>query len=170
VTGWPYARRRAALLFAELGLAAPFTLCPAATDPGHRAGSEVDVLKEIFRRPGAQSLYGPVLAEEDVIGTKVRARRPTPWPKRGAPRDLIDVFAASRRWTHAELDEAFSAYGLDDSTMIALRAWATESAGDLVIRLLEEADGPGDPPAVGPRCAWPTTAGCSAVGCYGMKP
>ncbi|MFF0095293.1 hypothetical protein ACFYSF_35925 [Streptomyces canus] len=35
LTGWPYARRRAALeaLFAERGLAAPFTLCPSTTDP-----------------------------------------------------------------------------------------------------------------------------------------
>ncbi len=35
LTGWPYARRRAALeaLFAELGLTAPFTLCPSTTDP-----------------------------------------------------------------------------------------------------------------------------------------
>ncbi|MCK8438537.1 hypothetical protein G3I77_37770 [Streptomyces sp. D2-8] len=35
LTGWPYARRRAAweALFAERGLAAPFTLCPSTTDP-----------------------------------------------------------------------------------------------------------------------------------------
>ncbi|MFE7935531.1 ATP-dependent DNA ligase [Streptomyces sp. NPDC057456] len=35
VTGWPYARRRAALkeLFAERGPTAPFTLCPSTTDP-----------------------------------------------------------------------------------------------------------------------------------------
>ncbi len=71
-----------------------------------------------------------------MIGTKVRALADS-----GAPRDLIDVFAASRRWTNAELeefgrrhargrceredlqanltgaewtdDEAFAAYGLD---------------------------------------------------------
>ncbi|MEW2268063.1 ATP-dependent DNA ligase [Streptomyces sp. NPDC047853] len=35
LTSWPYARRRAALesLFADAGLAAPFTLCPSTTDP-----------------------------------------------------------------------------------------------------------------------------------------
>ncbi|MDX3314528.1 ATP-dependent DNA ligase [Streptomyces sp. NPDC054884] len=35
LTSWPYAWRRAALeaLFAERGLAAPFTLCPSTTDP-----------------------------------------------------------------------------------------------------------------------------------------
>jgi hypothetical protein len=100
-----------------------------------------------------------------VIGTKVRALA-----DRGAPRDLIDVFAASRRWTHTELeefgrrhargrferddlqsnltgaewtdDEAFAAYGLGDATISALRTWALEWADDLAIRLLEET---GDP-------------------------
>ena len=67
---------------------------------GHRPEYEVDILKEIFWRPVAQSPYRPVLAEEDVIGTKIRALA-----DRGAPRDLIDVFAASRRWTNAELEE-----------------------------------------------------------------
>ncbi|MFH9016388.1 hypothetical protein ACH4C6_34120 [Streptomyces sp. NPDC017943] len=35
LTVWPYARRWAALeaLFADAGLAAPFTLCPSTTDP-----------------------------------------------------------------------------------------------------------------------------------------
>ncbi|WSQ06610.1 hypothetical protein OG604_01895 [Streptomyces sp. NBC_01231] len=35
LTGWPYARRRAALeaLFAERGLTAPWLLCPSTTDP-----------------------------------------------------------------------------------------------------------------------------------------
>ncbi|WP_408055569.1 hypothetical protein [Streptomyces apricus] len=35
-----------------------------------------------------------------MIGTKVRALA-----ERGAPRDLIDVFAASRCWTTADLEE-----------------------------------------------------------------
>ncbi|MBW8706910.1 hypothetical protein MBT84_45500 [Streptomyces sp. MBT84] len=68
------------------------------SDPVTGQGCEVDILKEIFWRPITQSPYGPVLAEEDVIGTKVRALA-----DRGAPRDLIDVFAASRRCTSAEL-------------------------------------------------------------------
>lgn len=100
-----------------------------------------------------------------MIGTKVRALA-----DRGAPRDLIDVFAASRRWTNTELeefgrrhargrferedlqanhrgaewtnDEAFAAYGLDDATITALRSWAVEWADDLAARLLEEG---GDP-------------------------
>jgi hypothetical protein len=84
---------------------------------------------------------------EDVSGTNVRALT-----DRGALRDLIGVFAASRRWSNAELeefgrrhargrferedlhskltgaewtdDEALTAYGLDDTTITALRQWA----------------------------------------------
>lgn len=53
------------------------------TEPATGQECEVDILKEIFWRPVARSPYGPVLAEEDVIGTKVRALA-----DRGAPRDL----------------------------------------------------------------------------------
>jgi hypothetical protein len=144
---------------------APLSARFTVIGPGTGQECEVDILKEIFWRPVIQSRYGPVLAEEDVIGTKVRALA-----DRGAPRDLIDVFAASRRWTYAELeefgrrhargrferedlqssltgaewtdDEAFTAYGLDDTTITALRAWAVEWADDLAARLLEEG---GDP-------------------------
>lgn len=142
-------------------LSARFTV----TDPVTGQDCEVDILKEIFWRPIAQSPYGPVLAEEDVIGTKVRALG-----DRGAPRDLIDVFAASQRWSTADLeefgrrhargrferedlqanlagaewtdDEAFAAYGLDDATIISLRTWAVEWADDLAARLLQESDDP----------------------------
>lgn len=79
---------------------APLSARFTVTDPVTGQDCEVDILKEIFWRPVAQSPYGPVLAEEDVIGTKVRALA-----DRGAPRDLIDVFAASRRWTNSELEE-----------------------------------------------------------------
>lgn len=144
---------------------APLSARFTVTDPSTRQDCEVDILKEIFSRPVSQSRYGPVLSEEDVIGTKVRALG-----DRGAPRDLIDVFAASRRWSNADLeefgrrhargrferedlqanltgaewtdDEAFAAYGLDDATIAALRAWALEWADDLAARLLEEADDP----------------------------
>jgi predicted nucleotidyltransferase component of viral defense system len=142
-------------------LSARFTV----TDPTTGQDCEVDILKEIFWRPIAQSPYGPVLAEEDVIGTKVRALG-----DRGAPRDLIDVFAASQRWSTADLeefgrrhargrferedlqanlagaewtdDEAFAAYGLDNATITALRTWAVEWADDLAARLLQESDDP----------------------------
>ncbi|RSS12119.1 hypothetical protein EF915_22735 [Streptomyces sp. WAC08401] len=142
---------------------APLSARFTVSDPATGQDCEVDILKENFWRPVAQSPYGPVLAEEDVVGTKVRALA-----DRGAPRDLIDVFAASRRWTNAELeefgrrhargrferedlqanltgaewtdDEAFSAYGLDDASITALRAWALEWAEDLAARLLEGAN------------------------------
>jgi len=144
---------------------APLSARFTVSDPATGQECEVDILKEIFWRPVAESPYGPVLAEEDVVGTKLRALA-----DRGAPRDLIDVFAASRRWTSAELeefgrrhargrferedlqanltgaewtdDEAFAAYGLDDATITALRSWAVEWADDLATRLLEESDDP----------------------------
>lgn len=102
---------------------------------------------------------------EDVIGTKVRALA-----DRGAPHDLIDVFAASRRWSTAGLkefgrgdargrfergdpqaslhgrrvedDEAFASYGLDDSTITALRAWALNWADALATLLPGESEEP----------------------------
>src|SRR5690606_8336276 len=64
---------------------APLSARFTVTDPATGQECEVDILKEIFWRPVAQSPYGPVLAEEDVIGTKVRALA-----DRGAPRDLLD--------------------------------------------------------------------------------
>ncbi|MFJ3823485.1 nucleotidyl transferase AbiEii/AbiGii toxin family protein [Streptomyces nodosus] len=144
---------------------APLSARFTVSDPATGQECEVDILKEVFWRPVTQSRYGPVLAEEDVIGTKVRALA-----DRGAPRDLIDVFAASRRWNTTDLeefgrrhargrfeledlqanlagaewtdDEAFAAYGLDDAAVSALRAWALEWSDDLAARLLDESDEP----------------------------
>ncbi|MEU1418233.1 nucleotidyl transferase AbiEii/AbiGii toxin family protein [Streptomyces sp. NPDC046994] len=144
---------------------APLSARFTVSDPVTGQECEVDILKEVFWRPITQSPYGPVLAEEDVIGTKVRALA-----DRGAPRDLIDVFAASRRWADTELeefgrrhargrferedlqanlagaewtdDEAFAAYGLDDEAITALRTWALRWADDLASRLLADSDDP----------------------------
>lgn len=146
---------------------APLSARFTVTDPSDGQVCEVDVLKETFWRPVVDSGYGPVLAEEDVIGTKVRALA-----DRGAPRDLIDVYAASRRWALADLEEFgrrhardrfdledlqanlngaewtddvyFAAYGLDDHTIHALRVWAQEWASDLARRLLHDEDGLSD--------------------------
>ncbi|MEW1649114.1 nucleotidyl transferase AbiEii/AbiGii toxin family protein [Streptomyces sp. NPDC091219] len=124
---------------------------------------EVDVLKEVFTRPAASSAYGPVLAEEDVIGTKVRALG-----ERGAARDVLDVFAASRRWLTSDLEEfgrrharerfdleslqtrltavawlddaELKAYGASTALIDDLMAWAQEWADDLGRRLLREED------------------------------
>ncbi|MGV9987672.1 nucleotidyl transferase AbiEii/AbiGii toxin family protein [Streptomyces olivaceus] len=119
------------------------------TDPDSGQECEVDILKEVFWHPTVPTSYGPVLSEQDVIGTKVRAIA-----ERGAARDLIDVYAASHRWTTADLEEfgrrharpdtlfgpaelqarlvgadwiddtEFAAYGLDEQTIADLRTWA----------------------------------------------
>ncbi|MDX2393724.1 nucleotidyl transferase AbiEii/AbiGii toxin family protein [Streptomyces sp. NPDC054904] len=119
---------------------------------------EVDVLKENLWFAPQDTEYGPVLALDDVIGTKVRALA-----DRGAARDLIDVHAARRHHSfaglerlgarhgrdefrlddlHARLngadwydDEEFAAYGLDDDAITTLRAWARSWAGDIEPRL-----------------------------------
>jgi hypothetical protein len=61
------------------------------TDPRTGEDCEVDILKEGFSRPPEDTPYGPVLALDDVIGTKVRALA-----DRGYPRDLVDIHAASK--------------------------------------------------------------------------
>ncbi|MFG2639175.1 nucleotidyl transferase AbiEii/AbiGii toxin family protein [Streptomyces sp. NPDC048362] len=124
---------------------------------------EVDVLKEVFTRPAVSSAYGPVLAEEDVIGTKVRALA-----ERGAARDALDVFAASHRWTAIDLeefgrrhahdrfdleslqtrlaavawldDEELRAYGAAPELIDELMDWAQQWADDLNRRLLRDED------------------------------
>ncbi|MCX4673613.1 nucleotidyl transferase AbiEii/AbiGii toxin family protein [Streptomyces sp. NBC_01381] len=129
-----------------------------AADPHTGEECEVDILKEAFWSSPTTTELGPVLALDDVIGTKVRALA-----DRGAVRDLIDVHAASRLRTTADLetlgrrharyefslhelrdrlvgaewwdDEDFADYGLEPARVDALRAWALAWAGDLDIRL-----------------------------------
>jgi predicted nucleotidyltransferase component of viral defense system len=130
-----------------------------APDPGEEC--EVDVLKEAFWAPPAQTPYGPVLSLDDVIGTKVRALA-----DRGTVRDLIDVQAASRHRSTADLeslgrrrahddfsledlrdrligadwyeDEDYTAYGLTSRQTEELKAWALEWAEDLGARIHDE--------------------------------
>ncbi|MQY14477.1 hypothetical protein SRB5_46440 [Streptomyces sp. RB5] len=119
---------------------------------------EVDVLREFFTRKPAQMAYGPVLAEPDVLGTKMRALS-----ERGVPRDLIDIHSASRWWSCSDLEslgrahsrgrftleglqnrleaaqwygeEEFTEYGLTPDEVRVLYAWATAWAEDLALRL-----------------------------------
>ncbi|WP_411151047.1 nucleotidyl transferase AbiEii/AbiGii toxin family protein [Streptomyces sp. A30] len=128
------------------------------TDPDTGEECEVDVLKEAFWAPPAQTPYGPVLSLDDVIGTKVRALA-----DRGTVRDLIDVQAASRHRSTADLeslgrrrahdefsledlrdrltgadwyeDEDYAAYGLTSRQIEELKAWALEWAKDLGARI-----------------------------------
>ncbi|MEV0929070.1 nucleotidyl transferase AbiEii/AbiGii toxin family protein [Streptomyces spongiicola] len=131
------------------------------TDPDTGEECEVDVLKEAFWAPPAQTPYGPVLSLDDVIGTKVRALA-----ERGTVRDLIDVQAASRHRSTADLeslgrrrahdefsledlrdrligadwyeDEDYAAYGLTSRQIGELKAWALEWAEDLGARIHDE--------------------------------
>ncbi|MFE5730180.1 nucleotidyl transferase AbiEii/AbiGii toxin family protein [Streptomyces sp. NPDC056528] len=131
------------------------------TDPDTGEECEVDVLKEAFWAPPAQTPYGPVLSLDDVIGTKVRALA-----DRGTVRDLIDVQAASRHRSTADLeflgrrrahdefsledlrdrligadwyeDEDYTAYGLTPRQIEELKAWALEWAEDLGARIHDE--------------------------------
>ncbi|MGW7207110.1 nucleotidyl transferase AbiEii/AbiGii toxin family protein [Streptomyces sp. NPDC054837] len=131
-------------------------LMATSTDTGEQC--EVDVLKENLWAQPALTPYGPVLALEDVIGTKVRALA-----DRAAPRDFIDVRAAARDHTIADLemlgerhgrgefrlddlrdrlgtaqwidDAEFEAYGLSQDQIAELRQWAQEWVSDLEQRL-----------------------------------
>ena len=79
------------------------------TDPGSGEQCELDILRESFSRPPETTPYGPVLALDDVIGTKVRALA-----GRGLPRDLIDIHAASRLRTTTELEALGRRHAWDD--------------------------------------------------------
>lgn len=70
------------------------------TDPASYEECEVDILKEALWRPPVHTKHGLVLSLQDVVGTKVRALA-----DRGLARDLIDVQAATDRWSHIELEE-----------------------------------------------------------------
>lgn len=130
-------------------------------DPATDEPCEVDVLKESFYHPPDITEHGPVLALEDVIGTKVRALA-----DRGAARDLIDVRAASSLYSSADLenlgrrhardefrledlaarldgaewfdDEAFTVYGLTDDDVWDLRAWARAWSDEIAGRISEQ--------------------------------
>jgi hypothetical protein len=115
------------------------------TDQGTGEDCEVDILKEGFNRPPETTPYGPVLALDDVIGTKVRALA-----DRGYPRDLVDIHAASRIRSQGELESLgrrcawgefsleFSAYGLSAGEIADLRNWAQAWADDINRRLYTE--------------------------------
>ncbi|MGW5234175.1 nucleotidyl transferase AbiEii/AbiGii toxin family protein [Streptomyces nodosus] len=131
------------------------------TDPDTGEECEVDVLKEAFWAPPTQTPYGPVLSLDDVIGTKVRALA-----DRGTVRDLIDVQAASRHRSTADLetlgrrrahdefsledlhdrltgadwyeDEDYAAYGLTSQQIQELKTWALEWAEDVGARIHDE--------------------------------
>ncbi|MEU9351615.1 nucleotidyl transferase AbiEii/AbiGii toxin family protein [Streptomyces griseoloalbus] len=132
-------------------------------DPASGAEYRVDLRKEVLWRPAVETPAGPALSLEDLVGTTVRALA-----DRGLPRDLVDVHAASRRWSHPELEElgrrhapdtfdlaelqsrltgtewlddaGFRAHGLDAPAIEDLRRWAQAWADDIAERLVEGED------------------------------
>ncbi|EFL32850.1 conserved hypothetical protein [Streptomyces viridochromogenes DSM 40736] len=129
------------------------------TDPATAEEYGVGVHKEVLWRPPVVTELGPALSLDDLVGTRVRDLA-----DRGLARDLVDVHAASARWSHPELEElgrrhsdafdlsdlqsrltgtdwlddsAFTARGLDVRDVAGLRRWAQEWADDIAERLIE---------------------------------
>jgi len=94
------------------------------TDPGSGEQCELDVLRESFSSPPEITPYGPVLALDDVIGTKVRALA-----GRGLPRDLIDIHAASRLRTTAELEALGRRHAWEDEFSLEDLKFRLDGAG-----------------------------------------
>ncbi|WP_345040140.1 nucleotidyl transferase AbiEii/AbiGii toxin family protein [Streptomyces sannanensis] len=138
-------------------------------DPDTEEMCEVVVAKEVlWRPPVVLEGVGPVLAVEDLAGTKVRAL-----VDRGLPRDMVDVYAAGGRFSTAELehlgarhdedfdlrelrdrleglewvsDGEFQAYGLAGDQVRDLRGWAGAWAQDIAERLAEPYEEPDEEP------------------------
>ncbi|MEU4465652.1 nucleotidyl transferase AbiEii/AbiGii toxin family protein [Streptomyces sp. NPDC024017] len=130
------------------------------TDAPSGVECEVALHKEMLWRPPVETELGPALSLDDLVGTRVRDLA-----DRGLPRDLVDVHAASARWSHPELEElgrrhapdtfdltdlqarltgtdwlddrAFTVHGLDAPSVAGLRRWAQEWADDIAERLIE---------------------------------
>ncbi|MEU6096710.1 nucleotidyl transferase AbiEii/AbiGii toxin family protein [Streptomyces sp. NPDC047079] len=143
----------------------PLSARLVVADPVSGEESELNVLKEVLWRPPVPTELGPTVSLEDAVGTKVRALA-----DRGFARDLVDVYAASDRWSRAELEELgrrhardtfdltdlqarltgmewvddreFTAYGVDGDAITELRRWAQEWADDIAERLAESEEPP----------------------------
>ncbi|MFF7255452.1 hypothetical protein [Streptomyces microflavus] len=127
----------------------------------------VGIRKEVLWCLPLRTPPGPALSVEDVVDTKVRALADL-----GFACDLIDVRAAPDRWSHIELgrlgrrhahgsfglaelqarlvgtywiyDTEFTACGLSEQEIVALRWWAQEWAHDIAERLLKGETPPED--------------------------
>ncbi|KJK39153.1 hypothetical protein UK15_14570 [Streptomyces variegatus] len=130
------------------------------TDAAGGVEWEVALHKEVLWRPPVETELGPALSLDDLVGTRVRDLA-----DRGLARDLVDVHAASARWSRPELEElgrrhapdtfdltdlqarltgtdwlddrAFTVHGLDAPSVAGLRRWAQEWADDIAERLIE---------------------------------
>jgi hypothetical protein len=129
-----------------------------ATDPMTGERCELDVPKEVFHKPPADTETGPVLSRDDAVGLKVRALR-----DRGFPRDVIDVYSARDLYTTGELerlgaqhDEAFDLEELHGRLEVCARGsssgWTTSGCG-----LPSPTTTPTETTHVGSATEWPGT-------------
>ncbi len=132
------------------------------------AACRVDILKEPLNHEFAMMSFGPVVALADVVALKVGALH-----DRGVVRDYIDIHAASKLFSEADLvtmarsvlddefrleclrdqldrvqmypDEEFAVYGLDASQASEIKAWAIGWSARLSMAMAEtEPWPPGD--------------------------
>ncbi|MCH0563057.1 MULTISPECIES: hypothetical protein [unclassified Streptomyces] len=147
------------------GSVTPLTAHLSVTDPPTGERCDLILHKETLWHPPVLTDLGPTLSLEDAVGTKIRALY-----DRGAAVDLIDARAAAARFTLPDLedlgrrhahdpfdlptyrsrlegsdwypDAAFTAYGLTEADIAALRAWAQHWSDDIAERLLEDGANP----------------------------
>jgi Nucleotidyl transferase AbiEii toxin, Type IV TA system len=121
----------------------------------------VDVLKEPLNHPPELMDFGPVIALPDAVALKMGALH-----DRGLPRDLLDVYGASARFTGPELvslcraalddefsletlrdqlgyaaafpDEAFARYGCAPQEMADVKSWAQEWSTQIGLDMAED--------------------------------
>jgi hypothetical protein len=132
-----------------------------ATDPSTGEWCELDILEEAFGGPPESTPYGPVLALDDVIGTKVRALAGRDLPTRpdrhsrgvrsalecrvgssgptACPRRRLQPRRLKARLDGAEWydDQASADYGLSEEDIAHLRAWAQAWSDDINRRLYQ---------------------------------
>ncbi|MFE9448867.1 nucleotidyl transferase AbiEii/AbiGii toxin family protein [Streptomyces sp. NPDC006739] len=143
----------------------PLSAHLSVTDPTSGTPCDLALHKETLWSPPVLTPYGPTLALEDAVGTKIRALY-----DRGLAVDLIDARAAAARFPCPRLEElarrharddfdlptlqtrleggdyypdsSFTAYGLTEDEITGLRAWALAWSTDIAERLLEEGASP----------------------------
>lgn len=149
----------------KAGAVTALTAHLSVTDPPTGEPCELVLHKEALWQPPELTEYGPALALEDAVGTKIRALY-----DRGSAVDLIDARAAAQRFSLPDLEELgrrhaldpfdlptlqsrltgtdfysdrdFTRYGLDEPEITALRAWAQHWSDDIAERLLEDGASP----------------------------
>jgi hypothetical protein len=120
----------------------------------------VDVLKEPLNHPVVWMEFGPVIALADAVALKMGALH-----DRALPRDVLDAYGASSRFTRAELiaacraaldedfsldslrdqlafastypDEAFSRYGARLENIAEVKAWALDWSTQIGLDMAE---------------------------------